>query len=75
MGVETLPATVATLLAQGRAVGTPLACVMDGGLTTQRVVASTLGQVAASGVPAGLQPPAVVVIGEVVKLTTAPVVR
>ncbi len=75
MGVETLPATVATLLAQGRAVGTPLACMMDGGLTTQRVVASTLGQVAASGVPAGLQPPAVVVIGEVVKLTTAPVVR
>ncbi len=72
MGVETLPAIVAALLDEGRDDGTPLACVMDGGLPSQQVATSTLGEVAASGAPHGLQPPAVVVIGDVVDLALSP---
>jgi len=72
MGVATLPAIVAALLDGGRNARTPLACVMDGGLSSQQVATSTLGQVAASGAPHGLAPPAVVVIGEVVDLASSP---
>ncbi|MGZ4599292.1 MAG: uroporphyrinogen-III C-methyltransferase [Oryzihumus sp.] len=65
MGVETLPAIAAALVAAGRDADTPLACVMDGGLPTQAVLPSTLGAVAKGGPPDGLRPPAVTVIGPV----------
>ena len=65
MGVETLPAIAAALVAAGRDADTPLASVMDGGLPTQAVISSTLGAVAKDGTPAGLRPPAVTVIGPV----------
>jgi uroporphyrin-III C-methyltransferase len=66
MGVHTLPLVVAALLAEGRDPGTPLACVVDGASAAQQVVVSTLAEVAASGVPPLVRPPAVVVIGAVV---------
>jgi len=66
MGVHTLPLVVATLLAEGRDPETPLACVVDGASATQQVVVSTLKEVAASGVPRLVRPPAIVVIGPVV---------
>jgi uroporphyrin-III C-methyltransferase / precorrin-2 dehydrogenase / sirohydrochlorin ferrochelatase len=66
MGVHTLPLVVATLLAEGREPGTPLACVVDGASAAQQVVVSTLAEVASSGVPALVRPPAIVVIGPVV---------
>jgi uroporphyrin-III C-methyltransferase / precorrin-2 dehydrogenase / sirohydrochlorin ferrochelatase len=65
MGVETLVPVVGALVAAGRDVNTPLACVMDGGLPSQSVVRSSLGTVAGSGPPAGLRSPAVIVIGAV----------
>jgi uroporphyrin-III C-methyltransferase len=65
MGVETLPAIAAALVAAGRDADTPLASVMDGGLPSQAVLTSTLGAVAKDGPPAGLRPPAVTVIGPV----------
>ena len=67
MGVETLPVIAEALVAAGRDVDTPLACVMDGGLPTQAVIATTLGAVAKDGTPAGLRPPAVTVIGPVAR--------
>jgi uroporphyrin-III C-methyltransferase len=66
MGVDTLPSVVAALLAEGRDPGTPLACVVDGASAAQQVVVSSLAEVAASGVPPLVRPPAVVVIGAVV---------
>jgi uroporphyrin-III C-methyltransferase / precorrin-2 dehydrogenase / sirohydrochlorin ferrochelatase len=66
MGVHTLPLVVATLLAEGRDPQTPLACVVDGASATQQVVVSTLKEVASSGVPPLVRPPAIVVIGPVV---------
>jgi uroporphyrin-III C-methyltransferase len=65
MGVETLVPVVGALVAAGRDVNTPLACVMDGGLPSQSVVRSSLGTVVGSGPPAGLRSPAVIVIGAV----------
>jgi uroporphyrin-III C-methyltransferase/precorrin-2 dehydrogenase/sirohydrochlorin ferrochelatase len=65
MGVETLVSIVKALVQAGSDVNTPLACVMDGGLSSQKVVRSTLATVASSGPPVGLRSPAVIVIGAV----------
>jgi siroheme synthase len=45
-----------------------VAVIRDGTLPTQQVLTSTLGQVAADADRARVRPPAVVVIGEVVRL-------
>jgi len=65
MGVDNLGPIVAALVKAGRGGDTPVACVMDGGLPSQKVVLSTLATVARSGPPSGLRPPAVIVIGAV----------
>jgi uroporphyrin-III C-methyltransferase / precorrin-2 dehydrogenase / sirohydrochlorin ferrochelatase len=65
MGVETLPSVVGALVSAGRDRDTPLACVMDAGLPTQRVVLTTLAAVANTGPPPELRAPAVIVIGAV----------
>jgi uroporphyrin-III C-methyltransferase/precorrin-2 dehydrogenase/sirohydrochlorin ferrochelatase len=65
MGVENLAAIVLALVKAGLDEDTPLACVMDGGLSSQRVVLSTLATVVRSGSPPELRSPAVVVIGSV----------
>lgn len=64
MGVDTLPAIAAALLAGGRAAETPVACVMDAALPSQRTQTTTLEALAA-GPPPGLIPPAVTVVGPV----------
>lgn len=68
MGVETVRPIVAALLDAGRDGDTALACVMDGGLSSQKVLLTTLATVAASGPPSELRPPAVIVIGAVAAL-------
>jgi uroporphyrin-III C-methyltransferase/precorrin-2 dehydrogenase/sirohydrochlorin ferrochelatase len=65
MGVQTLASIAVALVKAGRDVDTPLACVMDGGLPSQKVVRATLATVLGSGPPAGLRAPAVIVIGAV----------
>ena len=62
MAVENLAAIAEALIAGGRPGSTPLAAVSDASLPTQRVVRSTLGAVS----ELTLQPPAVVVVGDVV---------
>jgi uroporphyrin-III C-methyltransferase/precorrin-2 dehydrogenase/sirohydrochlorin ferrochelatase len=66
MGLKNLPAIVATLLDHGRAANTPAAVVQEGTMGSQRVVRTTLGSVATDTAAAGIRPPAVVVVGEVV---------
>ena len=68
MGVAHLPEISAELIKRGRDAATPVAVICDGTLPSQQVLTSTLGQVAADADRAGLRPPAVVVIGEVVRL-------
>jgi uroporphyrin-III C-methyltransferase/precorrin-2 dehydrogenase/sirohydrochlorin ferrochelatase len=66
MGLKNLPAIAATLLDHGRAAYTPAAVVQEGTMGSQRVLRSTLGEVADAAATAGIRPPAVVVVGEVV---------
>ncbi|MET0423286.1 MAG: uroporphyrinogen-III C-methyltransferase [Actinoplanes sp.] len=66
MGLKNLPKIAARLIAEGRSADTPAAVVQEGSTTHQRSLRSTLGEIAADVAEAGIRPPAVVVIGEVV---------
>ncbi|MEW2327798.1 uroporphyrinogen-III C-methyltransferase [Micromonospora chersina] len=66
MGLKNLAAISATLVAHGRPAGTPAAVIQEGTTTAQRAIRSTLGTVAADVEAAGLRPPAIVVVGDVV---------
>jgi uroporphyrin-III C-methyltransferase/precorrin-2 dehydrogenase/sirohydrochlorin ferrochelatase len=66
MGLKNLPEIAARLIADGKAADTPAAVVQEGSTDAQRVLRSTLGRVAAATAEAGIRPPAVVVIGDVV---------
>jgi uroporphyrin-III C-methyltransferase/precorrin-2 dehydrogenase/sirohydrochlorin ferrochelatase len=68
MAVAHLEQVAAELVKRGRAEDTPVAVVSDGTLPGQRVLVSTLGAVAADARAASVRPPAVVVVGEVVRL-------
>jgi uroporphyrin-III C-methyltransferase len=68
MGMERLAAIADLLLRHGRAANTPAAIIERGTLPGERVVVSTLGDIAKSAEAAGLGAPATVVIGEVVRL-------
>jgi uroporphyrin-III C-methyltransferase len=65
MGVENLASIVDALVDAGVDMDTPLACVMDGGLPSQKTVLTSLSKVAGSGPPPELHSPAVIVIGAV----------
>jgi uroporphyrinogen III methyltransferase/synthase len=71
MGVGALPEIAAQLLAHGRAAGTPAAVIERGTTPAQRTVVGTLGDIAEKVRQAGLKPPAVTVVGEVVRLREA----
>ncbi|MDP9393407.1 MAG: uroporphyrinogen-III C-methyltransferase, partial [Actinomycetota bacterium] len=66
MAVENLPAIAAELVAGGRAATTPVALVQEGTTTRQRVTRTTLDRAGADAREAGLAPPAIIVVGEVV---------
>lgn len=68
MGMRKLPELVEKILEGGRDPATPAAAVMNGTLATQRVVEAPLEALPAKVEEAGLTAPAVVVIGEVVRL-------
>jgi uroporphyrin-III C-methyltransferase len=68
MGVDTAPAIAAALVEHGRAPETPVAVVADGSTPTQRVVRTTLAGLAQTLADQDIRPPAVWVVGEVVRL-------
>jgi uroporphyrin-III C-methyltransferase/precorrin-2 dehydrogenase/sirohydrochlorin ferrochelatase len=72
MGIDHLAAIAGALLAAGLGAGTPCAAVSDGWTRRQRVVTSTLRDLAAAVTEAGLANPAVIVIGEVAQLAPGP---
>jgi uroporphyrin-III C-methyltransferase / precorrin-2 dehydrogenase / sirohydrochlorin ferrochelatase len=68
MAIAHLDAVAAELVKRGRDAATPVAVICDGTTPAQQVLMSTLGSVTADARAAGVRPPAVVVIGEVVRL-------
>lgn len=68
MAVENAPAIAAELVRGGRAGSTPVAIVCDGSMPTERTVFSTLGTLETDLATNGVTPPAIIVIGEVVRI-------
>lgn len=66
MGLERLEAIAATLCREGMAPAMPVAVISRGATGRQRTVYGTLGDIAGRVRAAGLEPPAVIVVGEVV---------
>ena len=68
MAVGRLPHIADELVKRGRAATTPVAVICDGTTPRQRVLVSTLATVAAEAAAQAIEPPAVVVVGDVVGL-------
>jgi len=68
MGVGNLPAIAERLIAAGRSGDTPVAIVQNAARPGQRTVTATLATAAAAGREAGVAPPAVLIVGNVVKI-------
>jgi uroporphyrin-III C-methyltransferase len=71
MGLKNLAAIVSALRSAGMAAAMPVAVVQNGTLPTQRSVVSRLDQVVDAVAREGLQSPALVVVGEVVRFATS----
>ncbi|MGH3507613.1 MAG: uroporphyrinogen-III C-methyltransferase [Nocardioidaceae bacterium] len=71
MAVENLPAITEALLASGRDSRTPAAVVQDGSMAAQRTLTGELATIARKAAEAGIRPPAIVVVGEVVGVAAA----
>ena len=71
MGVKRLGETCAGLIEHGRSPDTPVAVVEDGYGPRQRVTVGTLTTIAAKATEVGVTPPAVTVVGDVVRLSPA----
>ena len=68
MAVENAPAIAAALLAGGRDTDTPVAVVCDGSMPTERTVLATLGTLGSAIAEQDVRPPAIIVVGEVVRV-------
>ncbi len=68
MGVENLESIVSNLLQAGREPDTPVALIRRGTFPDQEVVSGTLYDILAQAKQAELQPPAIIVVGETVRL-------
>ena len=68
MALKHIEPIVERLLAAGRAVSEPVAVIAKATTAEQQVLESTLGKVAADIAASGIEPPAMVVVGDVVRL-------
>jgi uroporphyrinogen III methyltransferase / synthase len=68
MGVERLASVTAALVRHGRPAQTPAALVRWASRPEQETLTATLGDLAGKAEAAGFQPPAVLIVGEVVRL-------
>jgi uroporphyrin-III C-methyltransferase/precorrin-2 dehydrogenase/sirohydrochlorin ferrochelatase len=68
MAAQRLGRIASALIRHGRSPTTPVAVIADGTLPTQRTITATLRTVANQAAAAGIGPPAVMVVGEVVAL-------
>lgn len=68
MGVENLEHITAKLIEHGRPENTPAAVIRWGTKPEQRVLVTTVGRAAADVISNNIKPPAIFIVGEVVKL-------
>jgi Uroporphyrinogen-III methylase len=68
MGVGTLAENVAKLIASNKPAQTPAAIIAQGTTSRQKVVVGTLANIALKAEAANVEAPAVLVVGDVVKL-------
>jgi uroporphyrin-III C-methyltransferase/precorrin-2 dehydrogenase/sirohydrochlorin ferrochelatase len=68
MAVENAAAIAEVLVKGGRASGTPVAVVCDGSMPAERTVFATLGSLGEAVEANGVRAPAIIVIGEVVRV-------
>lgn len=68
MAMKHIATISANLIAAGRSADEPVAFVCDAATASQRVLETTLGRAEADVLASGLEPPAIVVVGEVVRL-------
>ena len=71
MGVAGLEVAATELVAHGKAASTPVAIVESGFSPAERTTVGTLATIAALARERDVQPPAVIVIGDVVDLHSA----
>jgi uroporphyrin-III C-methyltransferase len=71
MGLGRIGATVRQLIAMGRDASTPAAVVSHATLPTQRVISATLATIERAVDDAKLEPPAILIVGEVVARAVA----
>jgi uroporphyrinogen III methyltransferase / synthase len=67
MGMKNLPRIAANLMAHGRSPETPVALIRWGTRPEQEVLTGTLSDIAAKAAKASFKPPAITVVGEVVR--------
>lgn len=68
MAVQNAPAIATALLDGGRSPSTPVAVICDGTMPTERTVLATLETLEKVLVDENVQPPAIIVVGEVVRV-------
>jgi uroporphyrinogen III methyltransferase / synthase len=68
MGMKNLPSIVANLMAEGRSSATPVAIIRWGTKASQQTVVGTLGDIVGKAEAAKMEPPTVIVVGDVVRL-------
>jgi uroporphyrinogen III methyltransferase/synthase len=68
MGMKNLPAIVGHLVSEGKPPETPVALIRWGTRPSQRTVVGTLADIVEKARQADLEPPTVIVVGEVVRL-------
>ena len=68
MGVERLGEAAAALIAAGKPRSTPVAVISSATMPSQRTVVAPLSRIATAARRAGISPPAVIVVGDVVAL-------
>jgi uroporphyrin-III C-methyltransferase len=68
MGLKHLPRIASELLAAGRAAAEPMAVISQATTPRQRVLETTLGNAVADVVASGIEAPALIVVGEAVRL-------
>lgn len=68
MGLTTLISIVSNLIKSGRSPDTPAAVIRWGTTDSQKTITGTLKNIAQKTTAGGIRPPAIIVIGEVVKL-------
>ena len=68
MAVENAGAIASVLVDGGRPASTPVAVVCDGSMPAERTVLTTLGELGTAIEAEGVRPPAIIVVGEVVRV-------